>query len=278
MPSLTVSGRWMNGETTHMFRPQISQLPPSEPARAAGAYVTWRLVPVALALVSATVLSAAAPASAGAVPPAGQIDRTAGIKPAAHSVTLHNGTVLTGITIVDERDVLRVRRQQAGSATRQVTTAVNLQCLSEWHFVTAGGANTYWKPAPYSKYLYANGNRGADYWNQEFLPCWESGWELNAWAFLSNATGQFVDWLEATLFLVAQIPSSWDDPEFTDRTKFQVCDYDGNWMYMQKTLPNTLAHIWAARNPANGGVVESDGPLNGNSLFKVDPWIWGSRC
>jgi hypothetical protein len=134
-------------------------------------------------------------------------------------VTTHNGTVITGITFVDDRAAARVRQQQARSGTPQVVAAdSSLHCAGEWHFVTASSTNTYWKPQAYSLRIYANGNRSADYWNQEFLPCWEATWEGNAYAFLSNATGQFINWYSSPL--TADIPSYWSEPDFTTHTKF----------------------------------------------------------
>src|SRR6266516_5072006 len=135
---------------------------------------TAQFVRAALALVAcATVLAVSAPASAAA--PVGATGRnTEGIDRSAHSVTTHAGTVVTGITFVDERDVARIRQQQAGAVRPQF--GGTLFCLPDWHYITGGGTNTYWKPAGSNRAVWGNGNRSADYWNQQFLPCWKDIW------------------------------------------------------------------------------------------------------
>jgi len=62
-----------------------------------------------------------APASGRPVGPTEPLNLTDGINPAAHSVTTYDGKVITGITFVDQKDVRRIRRQQAGRTTLRTT-------------------------------------------------------------------------------------------------------------------------------------------------------------
>jgi hypothetical protein len=222
-----------------------------------------------LSVITSVVILGAVPAHAK------QINLTEGINPSAHSVTTHNGTVIAGITFVSESDMPRIKQQQAKSATPQTAAATaTVFCYSQWRFITAGGTNAYWKPGIY-EYVYASGNRNADYWNQEFLPCYQAGYAMEEWTFLSNATGKYVD------TRVTQLAASTtrDDPNFTILTKFTVCYFDGNWIsiYLGKEFISGRK-LWAYRDPGNAGVFEAYGPLNGNNLFKIDPPIPSGTC
>ncbi len=152
---------------------------------------TAQFVRAALALVAcATVLAVSAPASAAA--PVGATGRnTEGIDRSAHSVTTHAGTVVTGITFVDERDVARIRQQQAGAVRPQF--GGTLFCLPDWHYITGGGTNTYWKPAGSNR---AGGN---------LLPHQ----------------------------LTADLPSNDTQDNFSVLGRVYVCDYDRNWIYLE---------------------------------------------
>jgi hypothetical protein len=65
------------------------------------------------------------------------------------------------------------------------------------------------------------------------------------------------------------------DPDFTIHTKFQVCDYDGNWKYLVWTH---YGRAWAVRDPATAHVYTTNADLNGNNLFKVDPPVINYQC
>jgi hypothetical protein len=251
--------------------------PTAPPARAA---LNLRLVRVStLAILAATsVAVASAPASANPAGPTKPVNLTEGINRSAHSVTTHDGTVITGITFIDAADTGTFIQQRATSASQlAVATGGTLTCYSQWRYITAGGPNTYWKADSSAFPIYANGNRNADYWYQQFLPCYYPGWELNAWAFLSNGTGEFVNRNRPTIDLYANIPATLSEADFTYYTKLFVCTFDGNWISI---LLDRYAsqNAWAYRNPGTGRMEKSWGSLNGNNLFKVDPTVLTGGC
>lgn len=217
-----------------------------------------------LSVTSAAVAVAAAPGNAEGV------NRdTVGIDRANNSVTTRNGKILTGFTFVEAKDVATVR-QQSAEAARQgfAVNAGSVVCTTQWHYISAGAANSYWKPQSGTEYVWANGNRSTDYWNQQFLPCWWSTWtEPNAWMFLANATGKFVDHYETHLN-AGTLPNS---PElwFALHAKIRVCHVDGYWvaLYLYTSGANKL---YAYRNPTTAAVIAANGPLSGNHLFYID--------
>jgi hypothetical protein len=210
-----------------------------------------------------TLLAIATPASAGPVYRA---------SPAEAAVV---GKPTSGITYVAEKDVLRVRSEQAASAASQAAAAGQWFCMDDWHYITGGGANAYWKPDA-SGYVYANGNRNSDFWNQQLLPCWLNGWELHAWAFLSNRTGKFIDVVEPQLR--AATPSNVSTSFANIYLKFLVCDYDGNWKYLERALSDPANISYVYRTPANSSIRLAFGPLSGNHLFRIEPTIAFLRC
>jgi hypothetical protein len=234
---------------------------------------TWlsRMLTV-LSVITSVVILGAVPAHAE------RINLTEGINPSAHSLTTHDGTVITGITFVSEKDRPGVRQQQARSATQQTAAAgPTLQCDATWHFITAGGTNAYWKTGVDGyRYIYTNGNRNADYWNQEYIACWWTDWEFNAYAFFSNGTGAVVafNYGAITPNFQATLPLSSSEFDFNLFAKMFICYFDGNWIHMR--LGNS-GYLNAWRDP--WGIMEpSGGPLNGNNLFKVDPVLVTLYC
>jgi hypothetical protein len=223
-----------------------------------------------LSVITSVVILGAVPAHAE------QINLTEGINPSAHSVTTHNGTVITGITFVNDKDVLRVRQQEAKLATQQTAAATpELHCDGTWHFIAPGGTNVYWKPDTFGN-IYANGNRSSDYWNQEFLACWwtNSGWRLNEYAFLSNATGAVVAYYGNNGQLRADLPFSSTGAAYLVQAAFLICHFDGNWI----SIKSLWYGAWAYRDPGSAGVFGASGSLTGNNLFKLDPVLVELRC
>jgi len=225
--------------------------------------------PAVTVVAVASTLLLAVPASAST-----PVNLAAGIDRAAHTVTTHGGRVISGITFVDDRDLPALRQRLA----TQRATALDEQtffCRSSWAFIKAGGTNTYWKTNPATKLIFANGNRSADYWNQEYLPCFDVNWDINAWALLSNATGQFVDWLPG------RVTADMSDGAEQFYTMFRACTYDGNWIYMTYTVffdggGKDVSPIY--RVPSDASLYAADPPLNGNNLFKVDAPLVTATC
>jgi hypothetical protein len=230
--------------------------------------------------VGAGVLVATTPASAGHLTSVKEFNPAEGINPAAHSVTTHNGKVITGITFVSAKDAPKLRRQEAASARAHPNaSAINVyfHCLSKWTYITFGGTNTWWRAyhGDPQGHIFGNGDRSPyDYWNEEFLPCWYTDWpEAQDWAFLENADGNWVSTTYITSQLEATIPQSADhlaqEPQLTQNAMFQLCNYDGNWRYMTY---NDSAPIF--RDTVGAGVYfKNYGLLDGNALLKTDESI-----
>jgi hypothetical protein len=226
---------------------------------------------VALAMaVGVTAVGFPSPASAAG---AATQHRTEGINVSAHSVTTRAGRVLTGITFVDEKDAPRVRRQQAAAARQQVmASGGTLYCLSAWHYIGGGATNSFWHDE--SGYIYADGNPNADYWNQQLLPCWKTGWVApNGWAFLVNGAGWFINFdpPQGDPQYAAATPPDTPEPEFTRQAQAVVCDYDGNWTWISGYGG------WASIGPFRW-VVATQGPLTGSGLWKVISTLGNYPC
>ncbi len=225
---------------------------------------------VLLSVTTTAAVIAATPAEA-----VGANFDTAGINKAAGSVTTHAGKVITGITFISEKDLPTARNARAAAPSSAVEDTVT--CLDQWRYINAGGTNPYWKPQGAYQYIYANGNRAADYWNQQFLPCYLSSWaaEPNSWAFLANVTGGFVshrngNQLNATAFTDA----AW----VAEYAKVYVCSLDGYWMYLY--LDTSLidgTKKYAYRDPTTLAIYHANGPISGNHLFHIDQPIGSSK-
>nr|AGS49735.1 hypothetical protein [uncultured bacterium esnapd14] len=186
-------------------------------------------------------------------------------------MTTHDGTVRSGITFVDPNDVAAIKWQTSGSSGAPSINVTNLYCIQTWHTIAGGASNSNWRPNS-NKRIVANGNINVDPWNQWFLPCWRSGWLVQEFAFLANATGGFVSYL-FTVNLYADISPNADDVLFENHARFKICYYDGNWTYLKP--PDGDAPI-AYRDPATANVYLAGGSLNGNMLFKYTPSSLGS--
>jgi len=234
---------------------------------------------VALTVATGVAVAIAAmPASAKPAAPDAKINRSQGIDRAAGTVTLHDGTVIRGITFVDMKDVPRIRQQRAASTSLQGTTSGGQWvCLPDWHYIRAGGSNTYWEPGVFG-YIYANSNPSVNPWNQWFLPCFYTDWEINAWAFLANLGKRVVTHTPDQLRASVEQPPFLPEDQFTYHTKIRVCHFDGNWIYLY--LHNNLAgtKVYAFRDAANGGVFRKIGPLTGDYLFRIEPSIGDGPC
>jgi hypothetical protein len=237
------------------------------------------LVPAALAV--ACVIAVSAPAAASDSATSRQIDTTEGINRSTNSVTTRAGVVMTGVTFVDDKDVAGFRQQHRTSGSTLAAATPEWHCMTEWHFIHGGGANTYWKPKTGSRYLAAIGNRTADYWNQEFLPCWLNNFQPNGWAFLSNATGSFVEvpnyhsWTQ----LIADWPITFSDPNILNYVEFLVCTFDGNWIDVatQPFAPYPYNGDRAFRS-SNGDLTSNSSALSGDNLFKMEPGVGNGTC
>src|SRR5205814_212470 len=118
----------------------------------------------------------------------------------------------------------KIRWSNGGCGRRDAALPVQLALHQRLRY------NTGWKPYDTDGVILANGNRSADYWNQQFLVCWRSSWpEANAWAFLSNATGEFIDF-NNTYNYTADVVPNLQEPWFSQYAKVRVCNYDGNWI------------------------------------------------
>jgi hypothetical protein len=222
------------------------------------------------AVVCTSVIVISTPASASHIAPAEEFNRTEGINPAAHSVTTHNGKVITGITFVNERDAPKIRKQDAAAARAHPNTYTGTRrCITYWHYITHGGTNTWWRPNPedFEGHIFANGNRNVDYWNEEFLPCWYTDWPTaQEWMFLANASGDFVDYDSSSSQLETTIPQSADEAQLTQYAAFDLCNYDLNWTYL---APHSSG-VFIYRDTGTSAVYWSYGLLDGNSLINMD--------
>lgn len=245
--------------------------------QSAGVHGWWTRVTVFVLLIGGSMAIAGSPASARrSLSSDDQLRHTEGINVSAHTVTTRNGTVWSGITFVDPKDVATAKLQASGSSSVQPLGPTNLSCIHSWYYIAGGAANSNWKPdtsnQTFANRIRANGNISVDPWNQWFMPCWRSGWSVEDFAFLSNATGGFVAYLH-TVNLQAIISQQTDDFTMDNFTRFSICYYDGNWTYLKP--PDSGAPI-AYRDPATGNVFLADGPLNGNMLFNYSPSGLGS--
>jgi hypothetical protein len=215
--------------------------------------------------VSASVCTLAAPASAARSGDSiAGVELSAGINVPAHSVTTRAGTVLTGVTFVDPKDLGSVRRRQ-----RATTADDPFYCASQWYYIHGGGTNTYWRTNPTSYFVQAIGNRNADYWNQEYLPCWYSDWDINAYMFLSNMGGLFLHFGGT---VVPGLPTNNGRQELSRYAQAHICYFDGNWTWIYG-----IAGVVSA---GPGGFLDPTlvGPLNGTELFKPDPSLPTAQC
>ncbi len=235
----------------------------------------WLLHTIAILSVTAAAQVAGAATAAAA----GANRDTMGINTAAGTVTTHSGKVISGITFVSKKDLATVKEQQAKSGSKPSAGINAVSCLNSWVYITAGGTNAYWKPLGTLNNIYATGNRSADYWNQQFLPCYVHGWAGPEWAFLANASGKFVDTHD--IHLRANTPMGSSDQAMADHAKFYVCHYDGYWIYVNLGTNIFGQQLYVYRDPADQAAQSSLKPLNGNHLFYIDSPIMtgtGSVC
>jgi hypothetical protein len=236
---------------------------------------------VSTTVAAACVMAVSAPAGANAAGTPYRIDLTEGIDRSAHTITTHAGTVIAGIDFVEPKDVAASQRQPTPSGgTLHAAAALQWHCELEWYFIHAGGSNTYWKPAAVDGIsLVATGNRNADYWNQEFLPCWLDNWGAGAFAFLSNATGKFVQVHSSASWtqLIADWPPSNTTPQARTATRMVICTFDGFWDDIA-TQPDVDSSLKVYRNSDGYLYSATASPLNGNNLFRIDPVEGAVTC
>ncbi|SCG57647.1 hypothetical protein GA0070609_3339 [Micromonospora echinaurantiaca] len=228
---------------------------------------------VSLLLVAVPAL-ADTPDTDGAAGPAEHIDLSVGIDRSAHTVTTRNGKVLRGITVVDDKDLPRVRREQARAAAQGAGTDANgVYCLASWRFIRGGATDSHWRTTAQDWRIFANGQRNADYWNQFFLPCWLSSWrEHYSYMFLANSTGDIVA-RDGSTQMYAGISLDGAESTFNTYAKFLVCSYDGHWMFLH--WPGYYSY-W---EPGNR-VVRGDwaATTTGQHLFHLDPAVNPGGC
>lgn len=155
------------------------------------------------------------------------------------------------------------------SAGASALAAYKVNCLPGWRYIKSAVAGGLYPDDSGSRYMFADGNRAVDPWNQQFLACWigEPGARRTEWAFYANRGKGWVHGDETwnwRVFGTGPNPYDWYD------THWYVCSLDGHFVKVSyyPTSKFMSVHtgafgsktVWADRATAGGG-----------ELFSFDP-------
>jgi hypothetical protein len=153
------------------------------------------------------------------------------------------------------------------------TAHADLHCSKTWHYITHGETGATARPDAEPPYwVHANGNRSADYWNQQVLFCYGDGWGTDHYAIYSNRTKK---WWGSD----GQGAIHASNPSLTEYAVFEIRRYDPTWWSIRYVGNAQEEHPFKRKYVAPrwdddhyyGWLFSTTEPLNGNALWSFSP-------